>query len=131
MESGADSTTHCAQTEGEFKKKQQHNIIVVIIVFLWTEQSSVCFFSLRLCSEGVSQFGLLELSESQGLNIEAQNIESGDEDVEVTPANLRPADSPKTTNQSKSKSPVHSLAPLYPLTLLRFTTSFFCVLQLD
>lgn len=44
MESGADSTTHCAQTEGEFKKKQQHNIIVVIIVFLWTEQSSVCFF---------------------------------------------------------------------------------------
>ncbi|KAF4091081.1 hypothetical protein AMELA_G00032950 [Ameiurus melas] len=69
MESGADSTTHCAQTE-----------------------------------EGVSQFGLLELSESQGLNIEAQNIESGDEDVEVTPANLRPADSPKTTNQTGLKS---------------------------
>ncbi|XP_060767438.1 TP53-binding protein 1 isoform X2 [Neoarius graeffei] len=69
MESGADSTTHCAQTE-----------------------------------EGISQFGLLELSESQGLNIEKQNIESGDEDVEGTPGNLQPADSQKTTNQAGLKS---------------------------
>ncbi|MCI4393169.1 hypothetical protein PGIGA_G00154220 [Pangasianodon gigas] len=69
MESGADSTTHCTQTE-----------------------------------EGMAQFGLLELSESQGLNIEAQNIESGDEDVEVTPVNLRSADSQKTANQTGLKS---------------------------
>lgn len=52
--------------------------------------------------ENMSQFGLLELSESQGLN-----IESGD-DVKETPANLQPADSQKTANQSKSKSPVHT-----------------------
>ncbi|XP_058237568.1 TP53-binding protein 1 isoform X2 [Hemibagrus wyckioides] len=68
MESGADSTTHCAQTD-----------------------------------EGMSQFGL-ELSESQGFHIDTRNIESGDEDVEVTPANLRPADIQKSVNQSGLKS---------------------------
>ncbi|KAM9493340.1 TP53-binding protein 1 isoform 2-T3 [Clarias gariepinus] len=68
MESGADSTTHCAQTE-----------------------------------EGMSQLGLV-LSESQGFNSEAQNIESGDEDVEVTPANLSPADSHKPASQTGQKS---------------------------
>ncbi|KAF5906567.1 tumor suppressor p53-binding protein 1 isoform X1, partial [Clarias magur] len=68
MESGADSTTHCAQTE-----------------------------------EGMSQLGL-ELSESQGFNSEAQNIESGDEDVEVTPANLSPTDGHKPASQTGQKS---------------------------
>lgn len=79
----------------------------------------------------MSQFGLLELSESQGLNIKTQNIESGDEDVEVTPGNLRPADSQKTVNQSKSKSLVHILTLLYSLALLTFSAPFFCALQLD
>ncbi|KAK1802269.1 hypothetical protein P4O66_021933, partial [Electrophorus voltai] len=54
MDSGADSTTHCAQTEG-----------------------------------GMSQFGLLKLSESQGVPDE-HDRDSSDEDVEATPANLLP-----------------------------------------
>ncbi|TSK20032.1 TP53-binding protein 1 [Bagarius yarrelli] len=74
MESGADSTTNCAQTE-----------------------------------EGISQFGLLELSESQGLNIETQTPESGDEDIDVTPGNLRPADSQKAANQTGLKSSSRAL----------------------
>ncbi|KAG9261303.1 TP53-binding protein 1 [Astyanax mexicanus] len=69
METGADSTTHCAQTE-----------------------------------EGTSQFGLLELSESQGVFDEERNRESCDEDVEVTPANLLPAEGQKTASQSGLKS---------------------------
>uniref|UniRef100_A0A3B4CTH9 TP53-binding protein 1 n=1 Tax=Pygocentrus nattereri TaxID=42514 RepID=A0A3B4CTH9_PYGNA len=69
MESGADSTTHCAQTEG-----------------------------------GMSQFGLLELSESQGVFDEEQNRESGDEDVEVTPANLLSTGGQKATIQTGLKS---------------------------
>ncbi|KAL7830983.1 hypothetical protein SRHO_G00304850 [Serrasalmus rhombeus] len=69
MESGADSTTHCAQTE-----------------------------------EGMSQFGLLELSESQGVFDEEQNRESGDEDVEVTPANLLSTGGQKATIQTGLKS---------------------------
>ncbi|XP_066514248.1 TP53-binding protein 1-like isoform X1 [Hoplias malabaricus] len=68
MEAGADSTTHCAQTE-----------------------------------EGMSQFGLLELSESQGVFDEAQNRDSGDE-VEGTPANLLPTESQKATPQTGLKS---------------------------
>ncbi|XP_046696568.1 TP53-binding protein 1 isoform X3 [Silurus meridionalis] len=68
MESGADSTTPCAQ------------------------------------AEAVPQFGHLELSESQGFNTQAQNAESGDEDVEVTPSNLRVADSQKTSNQRVKSS---------------------------
>lgn len=68
--------------------------------------------------EGMSQFGLLELSESQGLN-----VESGDEDVEVTPANLQPADSQKTTNQSKF--PVHKRALLFFLSFTDFSTFVF------
>ncbi|XP_026992811.2 TP53-binding protein 1 isoform X1 [Tachysurus fulvidraco] len=69
MESGADSTTHCVQSD-----------------------------------EGMSQFGLLELSESQGGNIERENIESDDEDVEETPVNLQPSNSQKTANQTGLKS---------------------------
>ncbi|XP_060715761.1 TP53-binding protein 1 isoform X2 [Tachysurus vachellii] len=69
MESGADSTTHCVQSD-----------------------------------EGMSEFGLLELSESQGVNIERENIESDDEDVEETPVNLQPSDSQKTANQTGLKS---------------------------
>ncbi|XP_036440256.1 TP53-binding protein 1 isoform X2 [Colossoma macropomum] len=69
MESGADSTTHCAQTEG-----------------------------------GMSQFGLLELSESQGVFDEEQNRESGDEDVEVTPANILSSGGQKATIQTGLKS---------------------------
>lgn len=64
------------------------------------DQAKFCYF-LCVCSEGISQFGLLELSESQGVNIERENIESDDEDVEETPVNLQPSDSQKTANQSK------------------------------
>ncbi|KAI4876164.1 hypothetical protein NFI96_017596 [Prochilodus magdalenae] len=74
MESGADSTTHCAQTE-----------------------------------EGMSQFGLLELSESQGVFDEEQNRESGDEDVEMTPANLLSTEDQKATVQSGLKSSFRAL----------------------
>lgn len=69
--------------------------------------------------EGMSQFGLLELSESQGLN-----VDSGDEDIEVTPANLQSVDRQKTANQSKS--PAYILALLYLHFLLAsLTTSTF------
>lgn len=70
METGADSTTHCAQTE----------------------------------AEGMSQFGLLELSESQGVFDGERNREICDEDVEVTPANLLPTEGLKTASQSGLKS---------------------------
>ncbi|XP_062845771.1 TP53-binding protein 1 [Trichomycterus rosablanca] len=71
MNTGADSTTNCAQTEG------------------------------GITEEGMSHFGLLELSESQGVFDESQN--SDDKDVEVTPANLQ-TDIQKPASQSGFKS---------------------------
>ncbi|XP_076853471.1 TP53-binding protein 1 isoform X2 [Brachyhypopomus gauderio] len=68
MDSRADSTTHCAQTE-----------------------------------EGMSQFCLLELSESQGLR-DRHDGDSSDEDVEATPANLLPPTSLKPAGQMANDS---------------------------
>lgn len=61
---------------------------------------SVC---VHVSVEGVSQFGLLELSESQGVFDEERNRESCDDDVEVVPASRSPAEDQKATIQSKSQ----------------------------
>lgn len=43
MESGADSTTHCAQTDGEVKKKKHTLMLYYSDWYFSIEQSSVIF----------------------------------------------------------------------------------------